>query len=188
MSYQGYLEEMMRPLRVYQTGGVFQQGEFRAVGESLDFLAEQLEEIEREMSLLTAEDWGIEQISDLFTIQPSAITTEERKNALIALRQISGDSFTLEALNTTLAGCGTLAKVSETEELAVVEISFPNIPGVPGDFENITGILEDILPAHLQVRYCFWLLTWQMLEEKISSFGQLDSLALSWEDLESLVL
>ncbi len=187
MNYGELLEEMIAPLGMYDKAGKFQAGEMVCIGTYLEMVSERLEEIQREMTLLTAEDWGIEAISDLFLMRPQSLNIQEKREALRALMQISGDSFTVEALNQTLAGCGTLAKVSETEEVGVVEISFPNIPGSPPGFQNICYILENILPAHLAVRYCFWSITWKVLAEKIASFGDLAESGLSWKELESFV-
>lgn len=188
MSYQGYIEEMLRPLRMYDSGGKFQQGEIIAFGESLDVVSDLLEDIEKEMCLLTAEDWGMEQISQLFVMRPTSTTEAERKEALLALLRIGGDSFTVDALNTTLAGCGTLAHVAEREEVGMVDISFPNIPGIPSGFSNISSILENILPAHLGVNYVFWYITWAFFESMIADFDALDGLDMSWTELEAAVV
>lgn len=187
MSYQSFLEEMLRPLRIYDEDGVFHKGELVACGAVLDQVGQTLEEIQQEMCLLTAEDWGIEEMGDLFSVRPTYLSEAEHREALIALLRIGGDSFTVEALNQVLLGCGTLAKVTETKELGVVEISFPNIPGMPTGFENICKILEDILPAHLMVRYYFWYVTWAEWEKKIATFGDLDRRNISWLALSNLV-
>lgn len=187
MSYQGYLEEMLRPLGVYDMTGVFQQGELVACGGQLDGVADTLDELERELSLVTALDWGIEEMASLFSLRPTYLTEVEHREALMALLRIGGDSFTVEALNQVLLGCGTLAHVAETDKVGVVEISFPNIPGMPEGFENICSILEEILPSHLAVEYYFWYVTWVELEKKIPTFGALDGRNITWAELESLV-
>lgn len=188
MSYQDYLEEMLRPMKLYQPGAVFHTGELVSQGEQLDLVMEQLEDIQQEMNLLTAKDWGVDWMGELFTVRPIAYTKEEFATAYGALLRISGDGFTLDAQNQTISGCGTLAFVEETDIYGMVTVSFPNVPGMPDGFEKICKIIEDILPAHLGVQYVFWYITWMLLEEKIKSFRELDALQLSWRKLEALVL
>ncbi len=187
MSYVGYLEELLRPLGIYDQEGVYQRGELQVSGGVLTQEGDALEELEREMCLLTAEDWGISTIADLFSVRPTYLTEAEHREALLALLRIGGDSFTVSALNQVLYGCGTLAQVSETEETGIVEICFPNIAGMPDGFENICQILEDILPAHLMVEYYFWYVTWGEWEKKIPTFEDLDQRNISWEELTKLV-
>lgn len=188
MSYRDYLEEMLKPVGIYdRETGVFQQGELEAFAGVLDDVSDYLEDLQQEMCLLTAEDWGMERMSDLFVMRPTYLSLGERREALLALSRISGDSFTVSALNQVLQGCGTLAKVAETESLGVVEITFPNIPGIPSGFDNICSILEYILPAHLLVRYYFWYVTWAEWERKIPTFGRLDEMELTWAELSNLV-
>ena len=66
-------------------------------------------------------------------------------------------------------------------------VSFPGVAGEPEDFERLKVIIEEILPAHLGIRYDFWYLTWQELEQKFPSWQAIEELALSWEELETCV-
>lgn len=187
MSYQDYIWEMLRPLRVYQQDGLFQQGELKAIGETLDGVFSELEDLQKEMNLMTAEGWGLQQIASLFELRPSSLSEAEQAEALRALLRISGDGFTVEALNQTLAGCGTLAHVAETDQVGVVQVSFPNVPGKPSGFENICYILENILPAHLSVLYDFWYIDWAHFQASFPTFWDLDGANLTWRDLEASV-
>lgn len=173
---------------LYTPGAVFHTGELVSQGDQLDDLSAELEGIEQEMCLATAEDWGVELMGELFVVRPIVFSQRDLAEAYASLLRISGDGFTLEALNQTISGCGTLASVQETETYGLVEVSFPNVPGMPTGFTNISKIIEDILPAHLGVQYVFWYITWGLLEQKIPSFGELDQLDLTWRQLEALVL
>ncbi len=51
--------------------------------------------------------------------------------------RIGGDSFTLEAINATISGCGVHAHVEEKEIPGEVAVSFPDIPGIPKGFKEI---------------------------------------------------
>lgn len=75
-------------------------------------------------------------------------------DALAALLRIGGDSFTLAAINDNLKGCGLNAVASETGTPGEVEVCFPEVPGIPDGFAEMKAIIEDILPCHLEIRYC----------------------------------
>ena len=109
------------------------------------------------------------------------------REALAALLRIGGDSFTLDAINDTISGCGVNARVRETGKAGTVEVSFPKVPGIPPGFDEIQKIVEDILPAHLLVQYHFWYLTWAQLESKFSCWQEIEDKALTWTGLETYV-
>ena len=186
MSYTEYLKDLLRPLGVYDLNAPFNAGELEGAGEALDGVEGALEELLRESSLATAESWGLERMARLFVRRPAAGTPRALGAALAALLRIGGDSFTLEAINDTIAGCGIEASVEELG-VGIVEVSFPGVAGVPENFEQIKRIVEDILPPHLDIRYFFWFLTWEGLERKFSCWQDIEDQNLSWKELEAMV-
>ena len=187
MSYAQYLRQLLAPLGVYQVNAPFQGGELEALGQALDQAEAALDQLHRESCLATAESWGLEQVAELFRRRPPASSPQDLRAALAALLRIGGDSFTLEAINDTISGCGINAHVEETNQAGTVQVSFPQVPGVPPNFDEIQVIVEDILPAHLAILYHFWYLTWEQLEEKFSSWQAIEDLGLSWAELEVFV-
>ena len=135
MSYAQYLRQLLAPLGVYQLNAPFQGGELEALGDAFDQVEGALEELNREACLATAEDWGLEQVAALFRRRPPATTVKTMREALAALLRIGGDSFTLAAINDTLSGCGVNARVEETDQAGTVEVSFPQVPGIPPNFD-----------------------------------------------------
>ena len=186
MKTAGYLRDLLRPLGIYDLEAPFNGGELDTQGEALDGPEGRLEEIQRETSLVTAESWGLEKIARLFVRRPVAEEPRAMAVALAALLRIGGDSFTLADINDTISGCGIPARV---EEVAVgrVAVSFPGVAGEPEGFSDLKRIIEDILPAHLGIRYDFWYLTWSELEEKFPTWQSIEDLGLSWEGLETCV-
>ena len=188
MSHAQYLRDLLRPLGVYNLEAPFNGGELDVQGAALDGAMDWLEEVQRESSLATAEDWGLENTAQLFVRRPVADQPKKLAAALAALLRIGGDSFTLEAINDTIAGCGVHALVEENGVPNEVVVSFPNVPGIPKEFEEIKEIIEDILPAHLLITYNFWYITWIELEKRIKSWRDIESRNLDWDGLETLVL
>ena len=146
-----------------------------------------MEEVQREMLICTAEGRGLEAIEALLARKPVAASLERRRAALAALLRIGGDSFTLTAINDNLKGCGLNAVASETETPGVVEVRFPDVPGIPDGFESMRAILEDILPCHLDIRYVYWYITWALMEERFATWGDIEKLGPTWEELEKMV-
>ena len=99
------------------------------------------------------------------------------REALAALLRISGDCFTLAAVNDNLTGCGLNAVASEGELPGTVEVRFPEVPGVPDGFPAMRRIIEDILPCHLEIQYAFWYATW----------AELEALGPTWAELAKMV-
>ena len=106
---------------------------------------------------------------------------------VIALCLLHRDSFTLEAVNDDLKGCGLNAVASETGTPGKVEVRFPDVPGIPDGYEEMREIIEDILPSHVEIAYVFWYITWAMMEERFRTWGDIEALDLTWEALEKLV-
>lgn len=187
MSYADYLKELLRPLGAYRLEGTVNGAALESLGGALDGVAAALEGWEKEMSLATAEGPGLEAVESLLTRRPVAATAARRRAALAALLRIGGDSFTLDAVNDNLAGCGLNAEVRETGRPGVVEVRFPEVPGIPEGVEEMRAIIEDILPCHLLAEYVYWYVTWALMERRYQTWGDLERAGLSWEEIEKSV-
>ena len=105
MEHERCLLELLRPLGVYDLGAkAVNRGELSVYGKGLDEGCEQLEDLFREMSLTTAEGYGLERGEELLPYRPMSDTLSHRRRALAALLRIGGDSFTLRAINENLSG------------------------------------------------------------------------------------
>ena len=187
MSYARYLTDMLEPMGVYRLENSLNGAELESAGAALDGVDQVLEEVEREMLLLTAEDWGLSAVEALLRRRPAAPRLEQRREALAALLRIGGDSFTLEAINDTLRGCGLQAVASETGTPGYVEVRFPDVPGIPDGIETMQAIIEEILPAHVGITYVYWFSTWAELEEQLETWGDIEALGLTWGEMEKMV-
>ena len=163
--------------------GTVNRGELAVYGLALDSRAEELSDTAREMSLATAEDFGLERIEDLLPYRPVCETADQRRAALAALLRIGGDSFNPEAINDTLLGCGVNARAEEGEEPGYVKVYFPDVAGIPEGFDRLRAIIEEILPSHVEVTYVFWYNTWGMVAGRHPTFGNAEDTGLSWYGL-----
>ena len=188
MGYTDYLENLLRPLGIYTfRAGSVSGAETGAAGGALDGCAAVLEEDEREALVPTAEDWGLSRWEQLFARRPAAPSLELRRAAICALLQIGGDDFTREAINRALSGCGITAEVSELSERGCVRVTFPDTAGIPAEFDQIAGIILDIIPCHLATEFYFRYLTWMELEARFPTWESIEAGAYAWEALELAV-
>lgn len=187
MKHEQLLLELLRPLGVYDLNhGSINRAELSAYAVVLDRLFEKLEGICRESFLAAAEGKGLELIRTLLPYRPASGSPEELRQALSALLRIGGDSFTPDAINDTLSGCGISAAAAEGDNPGYVEVNFPDVKGVPAAFEELRAIIEEILPCHLEVTYVFWYNNWVMLREMLPTFGAAEATGLSWHKLSVL--
>ena len=149
----------------------------------LDSRESELDNTAREMNLTTAQDFGLERIEALLPYRPVCHTVRERRAALAALLRIGGDSFTPEAINDTLRGCGLNARAEEGEQPGYVKVYFPDVAGIPEGFDQLRLIIEEILPSHVDVTYVFWYNTWAMVAGWHPTFGDAADAGLSWYGL-----
>lgn len=187
MKHLENLVELLRPLGVYDLReGRLNRGELEAYALWLDEGLDGLDDTAREMVLTTAADFGLEQVEALLPYRPASPTVELRRKALAALLRIGGDSFTVEAINDTLAGCGINAKAEETDQPGYVEVYFPDVAGIPEEFDRLRAIIEEILPCHLEITYVFWYRTWGELKAMLSTWGNAMATGKSWYGLATL--
>lgn len=188
MSHGQNLRDLLEPLGVYRWEGTFQWGELQSQGAALDGVEAELESIQREMNLATAQAEGLDGVLALLGLErEEGALAEDLRQTAAALLRIGGDSFTLAAINDNLAGCGLNAVASETSTPGYVEVHFPDVPGIPDGFEEMRQIIEDILPCHLEIEYVFWYVTWERIEALFDTWGDIEAGDYTWETLEKLV-
>ena len=158
MTYYDYLCRLLEPMRVYRTErGTLSGAELYAAGAAL------------------------------FSRCPVSVSTALRREAIAALARINADSFTLDAINSTLSGCGIKALAEETEKKGTVKVWFPNTVGVPDEFSQVESIILDIIPCHLLVEFYFRYLTWLECEAQKFTWQSVEDAHHTWESFEKAV-
>ena len=72
-------------------------------------------------------------------------------------------------------------------ETGYVRVIFPNVAGVPPEFEQIQGIILDILPCHLEVEFYFRYQTWEECEAFGWTWAQVEAAEHTWYSFELAV-
>lgn len=185
--YEQYLQALLAPLGVYDLSeGSISGSAVYAAGTGLDQVNGQMELTERESLTATAEGEGLDRREALFARKPAAVTPEQRRLAIAALLQIDGDSLTPEAIDRTIRGCGIRAKALEIDT-GHLRVIFPDVSGVPEEFDQIQKIILDILPCHLEVEFYFRYLTWAECEAAEMTWASVEAAGHTWESFELAV-
>lgn len=185
--YEGFLKALLEPLGVYDLrDGTVNGSELHALAEGLDAAANRMEAAEREGNLATAEDQGLTRRESLFARRPAASTIQLRRNAIAALMRISGDGFSLDAINQTISGCGIKALAQEMGE-GHIRVIFPEVAGIPEAFDQIRKIVLDIIPCHLETEFYFRYLLWQECEDRAYTWQAVEAAEHTWHSFELAV-
>ena len=185
--YEAYLRALLEPLGVYRfEGSGIHQAELAALGAELDRIGELLETAEREAVTATARQQGLSRRESLFLRRPAATAAEDRRAAIAALLQIDGDSLTPSAINLTLQGCGIKAWAKE-QVGGTLRVLFPEVAGVPEEFDQIRSIILEILPCHLGVEFYFRYLTWEECERTAFTWDTVEAAEHTWDSFQLAV-
>lgn len=188
MGYGAYLKELLRPLGVYDLSEASLSGsELAAAGAALDGCCAAIERAEREAILSTAEAEGLTLREDLFAHRPADYGVPLRREAIAALLQVSGDSFTLADINRAIRGCGIRALAQETGTFGHIRVIFPDVGGIPEGFEQIRDVILDLIPCHLETEFYFRYITWAECEAKGFTWAMIHAAKHTWHSFELAV-
>jgi len=188
MGYGQYLMDLLEPLGVYSfAAGGLGRAEVEALGVGLDTVEALLERTEREALPATAEDEGLDRWAAVYARQPIQASLQLRREALMALARIGEGDFTLRTINGALAGCGVRAEVQELASRGHIRVIFPEVGGIPEEFDQIEKIILDILPCHLEVEFYFRYQTWEECEKAGWTWERIETGEHTWESFEMAI-
>ncbi len=184
LGYTDYLKQLLFPLGVYDLEEGIGAEEIGVIGKQLDDIFNSLEELGRETVLSQAKSYGLKNYEKLLPYTPAYITTQDERQAVMALLRIRGGCFTLPMLQETLSGCGIFASIAESGKAMTIDVGFPENRGVPQGFDKLKTRIEEIIPCHLAVEYRFTYSTWQELMSKLQGWTAIERNVHSWRELE----
>ncbi|MDN0032421.1 hypothetical protein [Oscillibacter ruminantium] len=185
--YEAYLKDLLTPLGIYDLrDGTLSESMLYAAALGLDSAANKLEYAERETLTGTAEGEGLQRREALFARRPAANTVPLRRNAIAALMQIDADSFSLDSINRTISGCGIKALAQEMGG-GHIRIIFPEVAGIPEEFQQIQKIVMDIIPCHLETEFYFRYMLWSECESHGWTWAKVENGDHTWFSFELAV-
>lgn len=154
-------------------------------GRTLDSLSDLVDEIIKEAFIQTAEDVGLSIHEKLSGAERFDLTTEERRNLLLASRQISCNDNTLDGVYKYLNSLGLQCEIKEFPNIFYLYILSQGREYSRAEQDYIKGMAARFLPCHMTFTIDFRKETWQDFNNLNLSFSQLDALELMWADWES---
>lgn len=186
MGYSEFMKNLLAPLRIYELEWGSGADELDAAGAALDEIYDRLLVIERESSVVTAQDEGLSAYEEILPYAAGIGTLEERRSAICAFLSIDDASFTTADIQRTIVGCGTSALVHETESPDTVRVSFPAKRGIPDGIEQMQQSIESILPCHLLVEYVYVYPTWEEMEAAFALWSDIEQAGMTWNMMEKV--
>lgn len=181
MSYAQYLQDVLRPLHIYNLDSGHGADEISVLGAAMDGVYSELETTLREMIPLTAQSYGLERYESILPYAPAG-SVAERQRAIAALSSASG--FCLEQLQSTLRGCGINASLNEYGPETVI-VSFEGSDFSDGELAIIKEHIEQIIPSHLAIVYETAYATWRQIEHENFTWNRVEYDELTWHALQT---
>lgn len=133
--------------------------------------------------------WGLrewERIVGVSTDETKSI--EERRSVVIA--KLRGTGVVNAALVKSVAESfqgGELNVIEKNAEYKV-QIEFVSTYGVPSNIDDLTAILREIIPAHLEIEYKFKYLTYNVVKASYKDYNALKGTGNTYQDLKDGVI
>lgn len=133
--------------------------------------------------------WGLrewERIVGVSTDETKSI--EERRSVVIA--KLRGTGVVNAALVKSVAESfqdGDIA-VNEKNAEYKVQIEFVSTYGVPSNIDDLTAILREIIPAHLEIEYKFKFVTYGVVKSAYANYDTLKGTGNTYQELKDGVI
>lgn len=184
MSILNSMKQKLHPLGIYSLSDSSTiTAELTAYSVALDEIEAQLQELEQERFLATAQTYGI-------TIRELAIGPEQkyeklekRRNKLLHRSAISETDFNKKAIESLLETEGINGYIIEVPEKNTIYINCLSLDVRGADKEAKKELLSQFLPAHLECIFDFRNLQWQSIDAKAYTFDNMDAKNLTWDDI-----
>lgn len=177
--------DILSPLKIYSLDEESKiYAELSVFADEFDLIYDSLDEILRESFVFTACGYGLDSIESLYTAPFSELDPEERRGRIMNRLLTSDEDFTLSAMESALNAFGTEEyKITECvkDSRVIIEIS--------GDCTEerkayIKREITKIMPAGIVVWTLFYGISWQSFEDKNYTFSSMDSLNMTWEEID----
>lgn len=180
MSVLQQMKDMLSPLGIYnlEDGSLVTQ-ELTVYAHELEKLHEELAVMLRELFISTAQDYGIEKIEELFQRVRHDLGIGERRDRISNYMTLSNTDFSLGSIEEQLRLSGIVTEIVQGTE----ELSFPELIASDDIAETARqlNIIEDIVPAHLDIEVGIEPMCWDELDNLDFNFGAFDRMGLRFD-------
>lgn len=182
MSVLQQMKDMLSPLGIYSLEDEsLVMYELRVYASQFEKLHEELATMLREFFISTAQSYGIEKIEELFQRVRPDLSMQERKERISRYMTLCNTDFYCENIESQLRLAGIFAEF--TQDCEAETLSFPELIALSDIVETARqlNIIEDIVPAHLNIDVGIVPLCWDDLDSLDFNFGTIDSANLRFD-------
>ena len=156
MSTLDSMKKVLEPLNLYniQSSSTI-YAELLTYAQELDSLNNELEIIQREGFINTAQDYGLSLREELIGSVKESLSSENRREMLIKSFGVTENDFTKESMEESLKSCGIKASIAENPSENKVQVQVEEILDSTVSEEKIELDALEILPSHLEVEIDF---------------------------------
>ena len=155
------------------------------VGNQLDKIQADVDKLEKEIIVVSAEDEGLKREEESFDIGYAEGKRADLRRSVIIGRYRSDDLSTISLIK-SISEAFTNGEVDVIEHFAdtFITIKFVGTMGVPENIEDLKEILREAVLAHVGIEYEFIFIIWDQFDAFNKKWNQWDALNLTWNELE----
>jgi len=129
--------------------------------------------------------WGLEIWERIFGIQTDKTKLLDQRRSMIKAKMRGAGTVNIEQIK-NIARAFLNGELDVTENFAnySIDIEFTDYGGVPPNRDDLTKILREIIPAHLEINYILNYLLWSALRNLEWTWDDIDAMDITWADLE----
>lgn len=129
--------------------------------------------------------WGLEIWERIFGIQTDKTKPLDQRRSMIKAKMRGAGTANIEQIkNIAAAFLNGQVDVQENFASYSIDIIFIDYQGVPPNRDELTAVLRDLIPAHLEINYILYYLIWDDLDALNLTWDELDALNLMWDEFE----
>ncbi len=194
MSSINSIKKSLKPLGIYKLNAQgLLNAELSAYACELDTLNSEIEKLEKECFISTAEDYGITLREQLYDFSKSLWDVSKKRQRILGISLVKPTSFTKADLENILAIYGIEAAILEDTETGNIYINciskndlFENVFLSDSQNESSTiNQIEKFMPAHLTFEVDFRTISWDAIEELDKTFDQMDAKGYNWDKIDN---
>lgn len=185
MSVLQQMKDVLSPLGIYNLeDGSLVTCELRVYASQFEKLHQELAAMLKEFFISTAQSYGIEKIEELFQRVRPDLSIQERKERISRYTTLCNMDFSKENIESQLNLAGIFAEFTENHEEET--LCFPELIALTDIVETARqlSIIEDIVPAHLNIDVGITPLCWDELDNLEFNFGTIDRANLRFDLFE----
>lgn len=133
--------------------------------------------------------WGLREWERIVGVETDETkTVEERRSVVIAKLRGFGVVNVAHIESVAEAFQDGDIKITEKNAEHKVQVEFVSTYGVPSNINDLTAILREIIPAHLEIEYKFKYLTYNVVKSTYTDYNELKGTGNTYQDLKDGVV